>query len=169
MFDEKKWWPVTVNSHVSILSLANEVIPGRYAKMRRMSLRLTSRSPDAQLHNVRLQAKKLRYLLEFFSALYPEQPLGQLIQRLKKLQNTLGAFNDLAVQQAFLRGYVRKKAAKSADSARLVLAVGSLLGILHLRQQELRRQIFARLAAFTADETQCLVADVFDQERRRAG
>jgi CHAD domain-containing protein len=168
VFDEDKWWPVTVNSHASVLSLANQVLPRRYEKIYRMQSAITEDTSDRQVHDVRLQAKKLRYLLEFFGGLYPPQRVGRLINRLKKLQNTLGAFNDLAVQQDSLRAYVDRKSSASQDRTALVLAVGSLLGILHRQHQEVRRQVFRKLASFAAGETQSLVHDLFPGWSRAA-
>ena len=49
------------------------------------------------LHRLRIECKKLRYLLEFFSSLYSEDEILQLINALKRLQDNLGDFNDLEV------------------------------------------------------------------------
>jgi CHAD domain-containing protein len=168
VFDEDKWWPVTVNSHASVFSLANHVLPRRYEKIRRMHSAIAENSPDGQVHDVRLQAKKLRYLLEFFGTLYPPQRVDRLIKRLKKLQNTLGTFNDLVVQQASLQGYVYRKSPATPSGTALILAVGSLLGILHRRHQEVRHEVFRSLAAFTGDETQSLVQELFKEGSRAA-
>jgi CHAD domain-containing protein len=168
VFAEDNWWPVTVNSHTPVLSLADHVLPKRYGRIRRMHFAIGENSPDGQVHDVRLQAKKLRYLLEFFGGLYPAQQVGRLIKRLKKLQNTLGTFNDLAVQQASLREYVYQTSSEAQRSTALLLAVGSLLGILYRQHQEVRQRVFQRLAAFAGDETQSLVQDLFGERSRAA-
>ncbi len=72
---------------------------------------ITAESPLKALHQLRLECKKLRYLLEFFRALFDVE--GQ-IRGLKRLQNTLGVLNDYRVQRRLLKrlaldaGIVRK-------------------------------------------------------------
>jgi CHAD domain-containing protein len=151
-----------------VLSLAGQVLPKRYERIRRLHLAIADDSPDERVHDVRLQAKKLRYLLEFFGALYPPEGAGRLIKRLKKLQNTLGEFNDLAVQRESLRNYVGRKPSDERNYAGLMLAVGSLLGILHRQHQDVRRRVFRQLTSFTGDDTRELVEEVFKGGRRAA-
>lgn len=61
----------------------------------------TIESPEAaELHDARITGKRLRYLIEPFAA---ELSAGErLIQRLKKLQDTLGKINDCAVLAALI-------------------------------------------------------------------
>ena len=49
------------------------------------------------LHRLRIDCKKLRYLLEFFRSLYPAREAASLIKSLKSLQGVLGEIHDLAV------------------------------------------------------------------------
>ena len=168
VFAEAKWWPVTVNSHVPVASLANQLIPRRYRKICRMISRISTQSPDAQVHDVRLEAKKLRYLVEFFGTLYVPELVMPLTKRLKSIQRVLGTFNDLAVQQEFLRGYVYNQVAGQADSHELTLAVGSLVGILHQRQKAVRSELNAHLAEFADKNTKSMVQQLTDDRRLAA-
>ena len=68
-------------------------------------LEIDDDSPDEALHRLRIDAKKLRYLLEFFRALYPPKEIGAVVGALKSLQDNLGDFNDLSVQQGAMRGF----------------------------------------------------------------
>lgn len=52
---------------------------------------------DATRHQVRIEAKKLRYAAEAFAALYDHKAADRFVARLKKLQGALGDLNDLAV------------------------------------------------------------------------
>jgi len=56
----------------------------------------------ADLHAVRLRAKRLRYAAEIFGALYPGKSTSRFIRRLSTLQNLLGALNDAAVAASLL-------------------------------------------------------------------
>lgn len=60
-------------------------------------------SPDEDFHELRKDLKKLRYLLEFFRDLYPQEELDESIAALKAIQDVLGEINDLAVQQQVVR------------------------------------------------------------------
>ena len=53
--------------------------------------------PAEQLHDIRKQAKRLRYAIEFFAPLFPEKPVRKYLSRLEHLQEVLGAVNDTAV------------------------------------------------------------------------
>lgn len=55
------------------------------------------------LHRLRIDCKKLRYLLEFFRSLYPARKVASLIKSLKSLQGVLGDIHDLAVHQEMAR------------------------------------------------------------------
>jgi CHAD domain-containing protein len=49
------------------------------------------------LHDVRKQAKKLRYATEFFAPLFPVKPVKRFVEKLVDLQQSLGGLNDGAV------------------------------------------------------------------------
>lgn len=55
------------------------------------------------LHRLRIDCKKLRYLLEFFRSLYPARAATSLIKSLKSLQSVLGDIHDLAVHREMTR------------------------------------------------------------------
>ncbi|MEN8163620.1 MAG: CHAD domain-containing protein [Acidobacteriota bacterium] len=52
----------------------------------------------AQFHRLRIDGKKLRYLLEFFGQLFDADRSHQLIEDLKCLQDVLGGINDREIQ-----------------------------------------------------------------------
>ena len=74
-------------------------------------------------HLVRIALKKLRYAVEFFESLYDGDKIKRFRKRLTRLQNDLGALNDLAVARARLTGLapVRK-------DPEVALAAGEVLG-----------------------------------------
>ena len=53
----------------------------------------------ARLHEVRIDAKKLRYLVDVTPAFYDAADLEHILGALKKLQRVLGDFNDAQVQE----------------------------------------------------------------------
>ena len=63
--------------------------------------RLRALSPAAR-HQLRINAKKLRYAAEFFGELFPAHAVKRFTARLADLQDDLGELNDLAVAPARL-------------------------------------------------------------------
>ncbi|PLX90665.1 MAG: hypothetical protein C0620_13270 [Desulfuromonas sp.] len=107
----------------------------------------TSCSDDA-IHQLRIECKKLRYLLELFAELYPRKPLKVLTRELKALQETLGRFNDFTVQHQFLHqlaGELRDSDQKSSLNA--------LSALLYQAQKQEKKQVFSILSTFDCDET----------------
>jgi triphosphatase len=61
----------------------------------------------SELHRLRINAKKLRYSVEFFGSAFPGKKAksrrGKLLSALKRLQDTLGALNDISVHEKMMR------------------------------------------------------------------
>ena len=89
-------------------------------------------------HRVRIAAKKARYAAEFFRDLLPAQRVKRYLGHLEKLQDRLGALNDLAVadqlleelkggssqvakQAAYVRGYIAATGQADAQGLSKVL------------------------------------------------
>jgi CHAD domain-containing protein len=72
-------------------------------RVRRLGRTLTSRSRPAEFHELRIRAKRLRYELEFFSAIYPA--LKSAAKATKALQDVLGEHQDAYAASARLRRY----------------------------------------------------------------
>ncbi len=100
---------------------------------------------DEAVHELRIDCKKLRYTLELFAPLYDADTVSALVKRLKKLQDVLGAFNDLSVQQDALRAWATTRRRLPRDTA---LAVGALIGALDREQREVRSRVEEAFAAF---------------------
>lgn len=77
---------------------ANKKILTHLKKVARKSKRLDKNSPDSSIHKVRIQCKKLRYLMEYFSPLYSDPIHKSNVAVLKSLQDKLGDFNDTSTQ-----------------------------------------------------------------------
>lgn len=122
-----------------VVELARERIRQRYQRILKRGGKINDQSPDEKLHRLRIDCKKLRYLLEFFSSLFPGGKMARLIKQLKKLQDHLGRFQDICVQEAALLAFAGTMPAGSAESGRTtLLAIGCLVGMLHQQKQEVR-------------------------------
>lgn len=127
--------------------LASEVIRHRYRKAFKVGVELTPESPDVDMHRLRMQGKKLRYLLEFFAALYPREDIRHLVKVLKGLQDNLGEYQDLSVLLESLPGYAEKLNG-GERSARARGALEPLMAHLRERKHQVRVEFAAAWAKF---------------------
>jgi len=143
--------------------LASRIIGKRYRRVMAAGKRIRPDSPDERLHGLRIECKKLRYLMEFFLSLFPLAQMKMLVKHLKRLQENLGEFNDLCVQQAVLTRFVT---ARPRDRA-CVLAVGVLLGRLYSRQQQVRAQFSQAFRAFSDAEVSACFKELFGSSKEK--
>jgi inorganic triphosphatase YgiF len=90
--------------------LAGATLAKRDRKVRKDARRL-SELDAAGRHKFRIEVKKLRYSIEFFSSLYQDRKIKRLIGALAALQDRLGLLNDIAVS----RGRLRARAEQHGD------------------------------------------------------
>lgn len=91
---------------------------------------------DISMHKLRIQAKKFRYMAEFFRSFFSPADMDILVGELRGLQDELGDFNDLAVQ---IRRFQDYKAALSLEQA-----AGEALDELLLRLADERKRLLKR-------------------------
>lgn len=86
---------------------ARDLLDRSRRRVKRGGKRLAQLDDEAR-HEVRIQAKKLRYATEFFAGLYPAKPAPRrrraLLAALDALQSRLGELNDHATGVEVLRG-----------------------------------------------------------------
>lgn len=126
--------------------LANQLLMKRFKRIIKDGRKITNETPDEAVHDLRIQFKKLRYLLEFFKSLYDAKELDFLIKRSRKIQNVLGAFNDVCVQQETITQYLTAVDLKRPDAVQLCASLGALVAELE-RKRIVERKKFK--AAFT--------------------
>ena len=83
-------------------------------------------SPAVALHDLRKDAKRLRYLLECFGSLFPAADIATAVKPLKALQDTLGTFQDTEVQAHALEAMAEQLVDRGAPAATL-LAMGAVI------------------------------------------
>jgi len=110
------------------------------------------------LHQLRIDGKKLRYLLEFFSDLYPRTTALRFIGELKQLQDILGGFNDTVVQLALINEFSDQGTA----SAETLAATNRLTVAIEEHQHGLRAEFSKRFELFASDESRKLYRKTFN-------
>jgi CHAD domain-containing protein len=142
--------------------LARTVIYKRFRKIIRKGGRITADTPDEELHDLRIDCKKLRYLLEFFVSLFPANEMKRLIKQLKGLQENLGDFNDLSVQQEFLGDYLAGITPRTPQSIMLSAATGGLISRLAADHQRVRSEFLGVFKVFSAGENKARFKTLFN-------
>lgn len=112
---------------------------------------ITSDTDAEVLHELRKDAKKLRYLLECFGGLYDPAPRKFFVQRLKSLQDNLGEHQDAEVHVGHLRELSDALAPNSSIDT--VLATGQLIERMEQRRITCRNEFAERFAAFDSSKT----------------
>ena len=129
-------------------ALLRERLRKRHRRVLRDGRAITDASPDEDLHRLRIQCKKLRYLLEFARPLVAGDVIGPLIRHLKGLQDNLGEFNDLSVQQEALRHELTALEGDGPETMMEAAALGGLIAALAGRHREVRGEFKAAFGAF---------------------
>lgn len=152
--------PTEANAQLNIKELADHRIWKMFNRVLKEGQDITRYSPPEDLHELRKTCKKLRYLLEFFQSLYPEEQIKYLIKNLKNLQEVLGDFQDYSVQESNLRVFSEEMITLNTP-ANTFLAMGVLIQELDTRKYHARRHFTARFSEFASTETQQAFATLF--------
>jgi CHAD domain-containing protein len=131
-----------------------------YKRMVKMGRAIGDDSPHEALHELRKKGKELRYLLEFFSSLYPAEVVKPMVTTLKGLQDVLGRFQDREVQADLLRALGGEIATMEGGAAAL-MAMGVLVERLVEQQEHARAEFAASFEQFAAKPQRKLVAGTF--------
>ena len=124
--------------------------------MVKMGRAIDDDSPAEDLHELRKVGKELRYLLEFFSSLYPADVVKPFIKTLKGLQDQLGRFQDREVQANALR-----ELAPEVGHPSTVMAMGVLVERFIKEEIAARAEFADRFSAFAAKEQRSTVKETF--------
>jgi CHAD domain-containing protein len=138
----------TANKRID--KLVTKQIRNHYDEICRKGKSIGDKTPDRQVHKLRTECKKLRYLLELFSSLFSAKEINRVTRRLKGLQTTLGRFNDYCTQRQFLLGRLETSQNLPLNTA---AAVGGLIVSLNRSKKDGVAKIKYRLAKFRDPKT----------------
>ncbi len=144
-----------------VIRLASKRIFKLYIEVVKSGRRILEDSEDEKLHKLRIKCKKLRYMIQFFTNLYPSEKINTLIKQLKKLQDMLGDFNDLCVQVDYLLSVSNEMPVNLSQSNQTLVAMGSLIGKLETKRQTTKNSFAATFARFASLQNQMLFQDLF--------
>ncbi|MBD3410963.1 MAG: CHAD domain-containing protein, partial [Ignavibacteriales bacterium] len=148
------------DARLPTVGYASRKIRRRYRNALKIGEAMIAEGPGPAMHRLRLECKKLRYLLEFFRSLYPKKNIGALVARLKALQDALGVYNDFLVQEERMSELL---ADVRDDDAETAAAIGAMLAAAHQRQAGAVRDYEREFARFAAKKTRAGFDDLFRQ------
>lgn len=89
-----------------LASVADAWLEAAWGRLQRRARGL-NRADSRQRHRLRIAAKKMRYVTEFFQPLHEPGRVRPLVAQLSELQDVLGRLNDAVVAQQLLKRLVR--------------------------------------------------------------
>ncbi len=121
--------------HISILAVAPDLLERRYRKLRKAGDAITAKSPPTAYHALRIDAKKLRYALEFVGPIYGKHAT-EFSTRVTALQDLLGLHQDADVAQDMLHQMAHKYGRRLNPQA--LLLMGAISERYRRQSEELR-------------------------------
>jgi len=115
-----------------------------------------------ELHELRKDAKRLRYLIECFGGLLPASARKPFVQRLKALQDNLGEHQDTEVHTAQLKAMSQELHGSPGVTAATLLAMGRLTEVFDRRRVEARNQFAERFANYDTKQTARALAELVE-------
>lgn len=153
------------NAQTPVKTLADARIWKLFRRTLKQGRAIADDSPAENLHDLRKTCKKLRYLLEFFRSLYPEEAITPSIKQLKKLQDYLGEFQDTHARIDLLGHLAETLRIDPQIPTKTLLATGMLLAALDNRQAQLRTEFPKRFGRFDDAHNRVRFRELFKPNR----
>lgn len=122
---------------VPALDAGPRLVERRYRRVRKLGDAITPASPAIEYHTLRIDAKKLRYALEFFGPLYGKQAID-FSARVTALQDVLGLHQDAEVATDLLQELAETEGRKLGPGT--LMAMGAIAERYRQHAAELRGQ-----------------------------
>jgi CHAD domain-containing protein len=126
-----------------IRDIAGPLVLGAQRRLRRLGDRIRRSSEPDEYHRVRIEAKRLRYTVEFLQPLYG-RPARKYLGRVRELQEHLGLHQDAEVAIRHLRELALSIPGRLGPAT--ILAMGAASERYRLEAAELRRRFPATYA-----------------------
>ena len=130
-----------------IKNVADQRINKTFERCLQQMLQVTESHESHQFHDLRKTCKKLRYLLEFFQSLYPEDRTEALINNLKHCQDILGEAQDNRVYLSHLKHY-RLEMEQAGVHQNTLQALDSLVDVMRKNEMTINQRVKPLLENF---------------------
>ncbi len=139
---------LTINPVGTMADNVSLMLHTRLAEMLHFARHIEDPLRVAELHNMRIAAKRLRYTMELFLPYVDGangKALAGLLDRTKKVQEMIGDIHDRDVRIPLILGYVRRHEAKRPEIRSGLLALAE-------REQAERNRIYTDLIAYWQEQ-----------------
>lgn len=150
-----------------------------YRRLTERAALVTDQSPPTALHQIRVAAKKLRYVADLTRSIQKGGSVDGVIAVLKKLQTLLGDYNDTVVHERLLLHEGRVLVEAHPERVAVLASIGSLVEKLRARRASLRPRVLRELRRLCSQpvrsevrhsfkaSSKAAAAEVGDRPRRR--
>lgn len=135
---------VRARLNTSIRLYAAKVLNKRVTKVLQTGERKNEMVSE-ELHQLRIEGKKLRYATDFFSPMFSPGGMSEFNAHLKSLQGLLGTMNDVSVMPGLLEGLL-----KDVTDFETIQYAGSVIGWRAREYEEVRGELESRWDAFAS-------------------
>jgi CHAD domain-containing protein len=122
-----------------------------YRRLFDRAMAISDKTPADEIHQVRIEAKKLRYMIDAARSLHDHRDLDPIIDDLKRVQSVLGDFNDARVRERSLLDFGKALLEAGSGEPAVLLTVGRLAENARNRAVSLRAQVDRELSRFCKD------------------
>jgi CHAD domain-containing protein/CYTH domain-containing protein len=132
--DERAEGPVVIE--------VKQAIRRRYRKVLEKGSAIGPRSEAEAYHRLRIDVKKLRYMMEFFAAIFEPDAYREMLGRLKEIQTILGEHQDLDVQRRHLKEFTRIESLHTEETLEAIAALREEMAKLEEKKRREFREAF---------------------------
>jgi CHAD domain-containing protein len=136
------------DSRSPTVSVAAKRIRKAHANLIRDGRAIDDASHPEHLHELRKDAKKLRYLLECFGSVFSSEAITPVVKELKLLQDVLGEYQDCQVQVGSLERFGQQMLDEQHAPAAALMALGFVVEQLVEREHRARSSFDERFSQF---------------------
>jgi len=158
------------NARRPIAPFVAERLEKRFRRLLKHGLALDTDSPMERFHRLRIDAKRVRYLLELFRSLLPAKGAKRATRGLKKIQTHLGDLHDVDVHLSVLERFAREGGGGEGSESfgACLLEAGRLAAWLDEHRAEEREAFLEDFVAFAARKNAKLFRALADHLREEA-
>lgn len=125
-----------------VILVADRALSKRYKKVLKKGAAIDADSPAHSYHMVRIDVKKLRYMMEFFSSVFDADAYAVMLKKLKTIQSILGTHQDLDVQKEHLGRFVQIPELHNQETMEAVRELRETMAKLERKKREEFREAF---------------------------
>jgi len=151
----------TKRAEVLLKDYSEEKIRKKYKKAKIIMKGIHKNTSDNKLHKLRVECKRLRYMINFFKTIYPPKKVKVLIKYLKELQDSLGLFNDYFVQIIHLQSHLKSLNKNSKYIVEEAVAIGGLLTLIQEKKKNTKNDVLSAIDHFRSEQMNKFFKDLF--------